>query len=565
MKPNRRTYDFRQIELPRLAYQVGRGKFYYYGDRNDYPLFLNSLLRSPIHHGIIKSKVYYILEGRQLVYPNAPGVHIAEGDWRALFEALAYDYEISNQAYVFVTKLTNGWELRHQPYSSVRVADTGYYISDNWQRACDREFVHDIALAFTAQPGDSFLYRLSASTLPAYVDYQTNTLQTSHIYPAPPYEGGIYAILADIETQRYQYNEIVNSFKGGTLVELPDFTSSEEERQRIAERIKEELTSQNHETGIVVSFKAPGEPSGASIMPIAGSDTAARYTAIRSDIITNIVIAHSVTSPELIGVAIPGQLGGTTSREESYAIFEKTYISARRKAIVSAVNNVLAAIGSDGRVRVVDPTTQPVAAVSLSAVVDVADLFAQCGQPRHVYSSFIASAPVLGHEDWHAYVEFGSHRDEFKTALDETDYFILELVNGGADLSQIVEATKSKPDTLRRIAQLVKAGYIKPPEPQGRLALSVRGLIAIFGRENLRVVYTYEERKDAPPLLTQSRPFCKKMMSLNRAYTRQEIDRISSIIGRDVWLYRGGWYHNWQTGQNEPACRHEWRQHIVKV
>jgi hypothetical protein len=572
MSKARATYDFRRIEPPRLTYSPARGEFYRYGEDNLYPYYLNAYLESPIHKGIIETKVYYITQARKILYPNADGLWIEDGQtWAQYMEQLARDYEISNQAYITVRRVSNGWLLGSIPFYKVRVGTNfdKYFVSENWTRPIDKTEIPDISQMPIADPpvGQIYIYRLAATPTPALYDLENRYSLTSLVYPQPTYAGGIYAILADIESQKYQYHEIANSFKGGTLVELPDIFKTEEERRKIAQQIKDELTSSESETGIVVTFRSLGAEQGANIQPISGSDTAARYSTVRQDIITSIVVAHSVTSPELIGVAIPGQLGGTTSREESYAIFEQTYIAGRRNALVTAVNKVLKLLKLPAQITVEQPETQGQTMVSFASVDTVVDLFARSGMPRSKVSAWIASEPVVGRDDWHAVLEFASH-EEFRPAYKPTeqDLQLIEMVSAGSDLNHIIQAFQGKrSEVVRRLANLIKLGYIKMPDANNPLRPTVKGLVAIHGRQNLRVVYTYEERPDAPPLLTQSRPFCRRMLTLNKAYTRDEVDRISSIIGRDVWTYRGGWYHNWQTGQNEPACRHEWRQHLVRV
>ena len=77
------------------------------------------------------------------------------------------------------------------------------------------------------------------------------------------------------------------------------------------------------------------------------------------------------------------------------------------------------------------------------------------------------------------------------------------------------------------------------------------------------VRYRYQEVPGIPPVKTQSRNFCIKLLQLNRLYTREEIETISIKLGRDVWRYRGGWYHNPETGKTTPWCRHEWAQQVV--
>lgn len=76
--------------------------------------------------------------------------------------------------------------------------------------------------------------------------------------------------------------------------------------------------------------------------------------------------------------------------------------------------------------------------------------------------------------------------------------------------------------------------------------------------------YSYETRKDVPPVKTKSRNFCLSLLRLDRLYTREELSFISAQEGRDVWRYRGGWYTNPDTGKSTPWCRHIWMQNLVK-
>lgn len=76
--------------------------------------------------------------------------------------------------------------------------------------------------------------------------------------------------------------------------------------------------------------------------------------------------------------------------------------------------------------------------------------------------------------------------------------------------------------------------------------------------------YSYETRKDVPPVKTKSRNFCLALLRLDRLYTRDELGFISAQEGRDVWRYRGGWYTNPDTGKSTPWCRHIWMQNLVK-
>lgn len=82
--------------------------------------------------------------------------------------------------------------------------------------------------------------------------------------------------------------------------------------------------------------------------------------------------------------------------------------------------------------------------------------------------------------------------------------------------------------------------------------------------ESIKVMYRYDVAKGMPSVITNSRPFCEKLMAMNKLYTRDEINTMSDREGRNVWSLRGGWYHNPKTGVNTPQCRHTWRQVVVR-
>lgn len=73
----------------------------------------------------------------------------------------------------------------------------------------------------------------------------------------------------------------------------------------------------------------------------------------------------------------------------------------------------------------------------------------------------------------------------------------------------------------------------------------------------ISVKYSYEWNEDVPYNEKDtpehpSRPFCKKMMELNRLYTRFEIEQISERLGYSVWDRKGG-----------DDCRHRWVSQVV--
>lgn len=72
------------------------------------------------------------------------------------------------------------------------------------------------------------------------------------------------------------------------------------------------------------------------------------------------------------------------------------------------------------------------------------------------------------------------------------------------------------------------------------------------------VKYSYRVKPgEGPAIIATTRPFCKKLIELNRVYTRAEIESISARLGYSVFDRGGGFWGD------SPSCRHEWVRELV--
>jgi len=151
---------------------------------------------------------------------------------------------------------------------------------------------------------------------------------------------------------------------------------------------------------------------------------------------------------------------------------------------------------------------------------------------------------------------------EIKLKIKDFDKNVLSLLNNGEDAASIAKALKSDIKTVA-----ISINQLSTWE------LYTKGSITDFGDKlisdleiettEFEVRYTYKTRTDVPAVKTESREFCKKLLELNRSFTRDDINSISTRVDRNVWTYRGGWYSNPDTGATTPWCRHEWMQQLV--
>lgn len=74
---------------------------------------------------------------------------------------------------------------------------------------------------------------------------------------------------------------------------------------------------------------------------------------------------------------------------------------------------------------------------------------------------------------------------------------------------------------------------------------------------SFKIVYSYEPRPGLDAIIPTTRPFCIKLIQLDRYYTRVDIEKISERLGYSVWDRRGGFWGD------KPYCRHIWKMHVV--
>lgn len=75
----------------------------------------------------------------------------------------------------------------------------------------------------------------------------------------------------------------------------------------------------------------------------------------------------------------------------------------------------------------------------------------------------------------------------------------------------------------------------------------------------IKIMYSYDPKPGLQAIIKTTRPFCRKLISLDRYYSRADIEKISSRLGYSVFDRKGGWW-----GKN-PECRHRWVSTIVKL
>jgi hypothetical protein len=181
-----------------------------------------------------------------------------------------------------------------------------------------------------------------------------------------------------------------------------------------------------------------------------------------------------------------------------------------------------------------------------------------------------------------AFREYGEHRENFDIVqssplkfadiTEADDVKILEILQRQpltppADIAKAIRRPLT--DVEARIKKMVemevlatgRGGGLRPTRP-------VSEIVDEPSRTRFEIRYSYEWKPEVPTTQRNteehpSRPFCVKLMDLDRYWTRREIETLSQRLGYSVFDRGGGWWGQGAGKPASPSCRHEWRSNVV--
>lgn len=218
-----------------------------------------------------------------------------------------------------------------------------------------------------------------------------------------------------------------------------------------------------------------------------------------------------------------------------------------------------------------------------------ADVNAMLGVDADSTTEDVAFAAVDTEETLKLWDEYGEAKDgytvlqsmEVQFGMDDPSLlkFEVDLPDATQKEKQLIEIIKKDPlipaediakvllipveQVLLLLNLLINQGImnIDPETGRKKLNVPVDKIIDAPPATTIVVRYSYEWKpqfavsdanKATTPLIDRSRPFCKKLLRLDRFYTRREIQAISARLGYDVFTRGGGWWGD------SPSCRHRW-------
>ena len=203
---------------------------------------------------------------------------------------------------------------------------------------------------------------------------------------------------------------------------------------------------------------------------------------------------------------------------------------------------------------------------------DIIGMFDSCGESREDFEVLKSkrvsfSSELEAEADEELYIE-----EAFKTMdVTKTEDAILQLIKKDPKVTPKVIADaigQTESYVTSKIGSMVKRGYLETTvEKIGEDEIITRaipsGIDITLPPSTTAPVQVFIKYSYEGPVDSRNRPFCAKMMQLNRLYSRAEIETISQRLGYSVFDRRGGFWTRKGGEKTTPYCRHNWKSNIL--
>ena len=568
--------------LPEFKRQKNKGDFYSYGYNNKLAYELIELYNnSSKHNAITSSKINYIT-----------GEGLSAKDADAATKQLLLrpnQFETSNE---LLEKITTDLEIQGGYYLQLVFGKIGGKLTDVYHLPFEKMMPNEDATFFRYTPD-----KLKPSE---YTDFEafneddrtgTKVLYISTysagsgVLTLPTYYASLKYIKIDAEIANFNLNNIRSGFSAGTMIVLYNGEPTDEEENAIAQQLKDSTTGSDNAGNVWLYFAKQGEQKP-ELIPLNGNDLVDRFAQLNEQTRDEIFIGHKVVSPMLFGVRVEGQLGGRNEMLQAFELFSNGYIKPQQQKLTSTFNLLARLKGGQGGITIKESTPIGIDLLEIyreGLITDRAFMQKKLGipidrpiEPQTQLSSQENLDHVWNDNDWIRFIDYGLPKQDFEiikemsikfdannipVEFNEIDDKILQAIkdNPMIDVASLINSLNiTAKEGAERLGILIEQNLIDPTRglqitPQGNLAIQDAPATQFF------VKYEYSGPQD-----NKNRAFCARLLQLDRLYTREDINQLSRILGYNVWLRRGGWYHNPKLNVNTPYCRHTWKQIIVK-
>lgn len=603
-----KVFKFAEAKQPTYQEKKGaNGGYINYGQKNDYPDYLNDLFnKSAKHNAIIKSKVHYI-SGNGWSGGDDSAKFISKVNRNESLDditrKISTDIEIFGGAYLEIIWNVLGQiaEIWHIDFTKIRTNkdNTQFWYKKDWKDNKEE-----------AQLIEAFNPTLEGRTKQILFvkEYRPNI----GVYPLPSYFGALNYIEADVEVSKHVLGNAQTGFSASKLITLPNGEPTDEEKEQIDQQIRDSYSGADGKKFMIAFVN---DQTRKPIVDDLGTSDLTKEDFGRVDTLiqTNIYSGHQITTPSIFGIAIEGKLGNRTEMRDGYEIFKNTYINAKQMFLESIINKLKPYLGFTSDVKIIptepigfefseatllqiapkewllekagidvtkyqnitpvngQPTTQPTAQpVKQNEQVkeENFDIFFKLGESKEAFNVIQTRKRFSDESDMHLFADNSQLEANVLQQISKqkniTPEVLAEVLNSDVDVINSILKNLEENGLITTTETKIGTGINQDIQVERTLNQPLNESVDVKPTtNNISVKYSYDWKAGFSNAdISNSRPFCKALIRANKMYSRSEIETMTNELGYSVWDRKGGWWTQ-PDGSKSPDCRHEWKTNIV--
>tara|TARA_R100001443_G_scaffold76563_2_gene84001 strand:+ start:4543 stop:6582 length:2040 start_codon:yes stop_codon:yes gene_type:complete len=530
-----------------------------------------------------------------------------------LIKKVAFDFKLQGAFalnIVWSRDRTQIAEIYHVPVEKIRCERPdemgkvkGYYISADW------------ANTRTNKPYRVPAFNSNDRTSANQILYSGLYSPNMNAYYTPDYLAGNNWSLIDQKVSEYHLNNITNGFSGSYFISFANGVPTQEERFQIEQSLTDKFTGSQSAGRFVLTF-SEDRTRVPEITPITMDNADKQYLALQELLVQNILTAHRVTSPMLMGIKNDTGLGSNVDELNAAGnYYLNTVCMPYQNHIIKVLRRLFRVNNMDMPISFVQikPITLDFTSEDLKAVMEQDEIREQLGLPPlneevEVREDFakvgnidgkpvfdtkeeaLAQAEKMGCEGYHeheyegktVYMACESHDEAMGFENTELSKFIEEYGEDIPEDCELIHEEKVEDehvdfdfehilnDVANEKVELAKTGKALPGRKSEQDGISKKTY------DYFRVRYVYTEDNFLVNKTGQRRKFCRQMMGAKKLYRKEDIIRMSDMVVNDyyysknkkknvgwgakgalkysIWLYKGG-----------GNCQHFWLRQIYKT
>ena len=550
-------------DLSPEIYESSNGDYIEYGNndwKNTYPLFLIDLYQNSSTHAAIINSAADMIAGKEIVaeegtnpenlaklqaFINNPNSKETLHD---IVKKLALDFKLQGGYCINVIwshDRTQISEIHHVPVEKVRSGIPNalgqvneYFVCSDWNDT------------FNNEPQAVPSFNMNDRTHPSQLIYTGSYSPNLNSMFLPDYIAGVNWCLIDKQVADYHLNNIQSGFSGSHVINFNNGTPTRQEQQQLERSIKKKLTGVNGEK-LLMTF-TDQDVNTPEIVTLSSGDNHEQFISLQELLTQNILTAHRVTSPMLVGIKSENGFGSNANElNDAFEIYNNTVIAPFQVHIKKTLDKILNVNGVSNDIEFVKntPITSKFDSETLKSVMTTDEIREELGLPALEQQEVVSEEDVVKQTEMSA----ESVLDTFLATHGEDMPEGYEVLSED-DANDETEDFNFETELNANYIELASVGSAYPNRKSNQDGKSKQ---EDYKNDTYRVRYRYTGNT------SPEREFCQKMMASNKLFRKEDIIKMGTQSVNAGWGKGGADNYSIWKFKGGGACKHKWFRVIL--